>query len=282
MPKETLKNRSVRRKTTLDRSKRPVRSASVRASLGASAPFQSFPEDFLTPVTRTTLAADICRKMVGHLIRGDWQAGERIPAERELSQRLNVGRSSLREALKALEIMGMIETRLGEGTYVCKRSRFLSAPLLWAITSSSAPDAHELVEARVLIETELAGLAAERSTPANLKTMAEQIVLMENSIDDPMPFANADVEFHIAIGEAAKNNILVNALRLIRNLLHQWVLQSLAAPGIPRKASHQHKQIFAAIAARKRDAARKAMRTHLNEMAKPLLRAQRAQPMDMR
>lgn len=229
----------------------------------------------MTPVTRTTLAADICRKMVGHLIRGDWKAGERIPAERELAQKLNVGRSSLREALKALEIMGMIETRLGEGTYVCKRSRFLSGPLLWAITSSSEPEAHELVEARVLIETELAGLAAERSTPGNLKTMAEQIVLMENSLQDSASFAKADIEFHIAIGEAAKNSVLVNALLLIRNLLHQWVLKSLAAPGIPRKAFRQHKEIFAAIAAHKNDLARTAMRTHLNDMAKPLLQAQR-------
>jgi GntR family transcriptional repressor for pyruvate dehydrogenase complex len=82
----------------------------------------------LTPVVRTTLTADICRKMVSHLIRGIWNEGEKIPAERELCQTLGVGRASLREALKALEIMGMIETRLGDGTYVCKRSDFFFAP----------------------------------------------------------------------------------------------------------------------------------------------------------
>src|SRR3954447_8622964 len=102
--------------------------------------------EFLTPVRRTTLTADICRKMVTHLIRGDWLPGERIPAERELCQKLGVGRASLREALKALEIMGMIETRLGDGTYVCNKSEFFSRPLLWAITSSSEADIHELVE----------------------------------------------------------------------------------------------------------------------------------------
>jgi GntR family transcriptional regulator, transcriptional repressor for pyruvate dehydrogenase complex len=62
--------------------------------------------------------------MVSHLIRGIWSEDEKIPAERELCQKLGVGRASLREALKALEIMGMIETRLGNGTYVCKRSDF--------------------------------------------------------------------------------------------------------------------------------------------------------------
>src|ERR1700759_1685778 len=120
--------------------------------------------DSLTPVVRTTLTADICRKMVSHLIRGVWKEGEKIPAERELCQTLGVGRASLREALKALEIMGMIETRLGDGTYVCNRSDFFSRPLLWAIAGSSEADARELVEARILIEVELAGLAADHAT----------------------------------------------------------------------------------------------------------------------
>src|ERR1700687_1535993 len=106
------------------------------------------PRDQLTPLTRTTLTADIYRKLVGQIIRNVWMPGERIPPERQLGQLLGVGRASLREALKALEIMGLIETRLGDGTYVCQRSEFLSRPLLWAITSSSETEVHELVEAR--------------------------------------------------------------------------------------------------------------------------------------
>src|SRR5580692_2370460 len=130
---------------------------------------QDMPTESLTPVVRTTLTADICRKMVSHLIRGIWSEGEKIPAERELCQRLGVGRASLREALKALEIMGMIETRSGDGTYVCGRSEFFSRPLLWAITGSDPRDAQELIEARRLMEVELAGLAAERATPEDIQ-----------------------------------------------------------------------------------------------------------------
>src|ERR1043166_5167036 len=100
---------------------------------------------FLTPVTRSTLTTDICHKLATHLIRGDWKEGERIPPERELCLQLGVGRASLREALKALEIMGMIETRLGDGTFVCPRSEFLSRPLLWAITGSRMDNTTELV-----------------------------------------------------------------------------------------------------------------------------------------
>lgn len=238
-------------------------------------------KDFLTPVTRTTLTSDICRKMVSHLIRGDWRSGERIPAERELCQKLNVGRASLREALKALEIMGMIETRLGDGTYVCERSEFFSRPLLWAITSSSEAEAQELVEARRLIEVELAGMAAERGTAEDLRQLGEQLDLMEKFKDSPADFAQADIHFHIAIAQAAHNSILMNALHLIRNLLQQWISTSLSIEGVSAKALEQHKVIFLTIAKKNSAAARGAMQNHLEEMAVSLLQAQqkhRAEP----
>jgi GntR family transcriptional regulator, transcriptional repressor for pyruvate dehydrogenase complex len=223
--------------------------------------------DFLTPVTRTTLTVDICRKMVSHLIRGQWGEGEKIPAERELCQKLGVGRASLREALKALEIMGMIETRLGDGTYVCKRSDFFSRPLLWAIASGSEAQTRELVEARTLIEVELAGLAAERATAADIKRLGDELNAMEKMKDEPEGFVQADVNFHLAIGHAASNVILMNALELIRNLLQQWILAAVAVEGVPAKACAQHKRLFLAIKAHDGAAARKEMRKHLHDMA---------------
>lgn len=224
-------------------------------------------KDSLTPVVRTTLTADICRKMVTQLIRGSWGEGEKIPAERELCQRLGVGRASLREALKALEIMGMIETRLGDGTYVCKRSEFFSRPLLWAIASSSEADARELIEARTVIEVELAGLAAERATPEDLKLIGEQLDRMIIAKKNAKEFVQSDVEFHLAIGRAASNGILMNALHLVRNLLSEWILSAVAIKGVTDKACAQHKRVFQAIKSRDRSAARKEMRKHLHDMA---------------
>jgi GntR family transcriptional repressor for pyruvate dehydrogenase complex len=224
-------------------------------------------EDFLTPVTRTTLTGDICRKMVAHLIRGDWQPGDRVPAERELCVRLGVGRASLREAMKALEIMGMIETRLGDGTYVRNRSDFLSRPLLWAIASSSEAEAHELVEARRLIEVELAGLAAERATAEDLKEIAATLERMENALVKAVEFLQADIDFHLSIGKAAHNSILMNALHLIRNLLMQWIGTALEVKGVAQQALDQHRAIFMAVARKDTSGARISMRTHLDAMA---------------
>ena len=205
--------------------------------------------------------------MVAHLLRGDWSPGEQIPPERELCQQLGVGRASLREALKALEIMGMIETRLGDGTYVCERLEFLSRPLLWAITSSSEAEVQELVEARKPIEVELAGLAAERATSADLKEIGVHLDQMEVSLHDGEQFLRSDIAFHLAVAQAAHNNILMNVLLLIRNLLQNWIGSTLKIAGVVQKALEQHQSIFLAIAKKNPAAARSAMQNHLQEMA---------------
>lgn len=229
----------------------------------------------LTPVVRTTLTTDIYRKLIGQIISGTWASGSRIPAERQLGQQLGVGRASLREALKALEIMGMIETRLGDGTYVRKRSEFLSRPLLWAITSSPGTDVRELVEARKLIESELAALAAERATAEDLKQLGIHLDRMEGSLDIQAEFLAADIDFHLAVAQAAHNMILLNALQLIRNLLQNWINVSLQVAGVADKALEHHKAIFLAIAKKNVGNARISMQNHLEEMGRYYISAQK-------
>jgi GntR family transcriptional regulator, transcriptional repressor for pyruvate dehydrogenase complex len=226
------------------------------------------PTDNLMPIARTTLTADIFRELVSHVIGGVWKPGEKIPPERLLGEKLGVGRASLREALKALEIIGMIETRVGDGTYVCDRSEFLSRPLLWAITSSSESEIHELVEARTSLETQLSELAAERATSEDLRQIGIYLDEMERNVADNEAFRQADIAFHLAIAEAAHNRIFVNALLLIRNLLQQWIGSTLQVEGVAEKALHQHRAIFVAIAKKNPSAARTAMQQHLADMAR--------------
>ena len=226
---------------------------------------------FLTPVTRTTLTADVCRKLVTHLVRGDWQEGDRLPAERELCRMLGVGRASLREALKALEIMGMIESRVGEGTFVCHRSEFLARPLLWSIAGSDETQVSELIESRRLMEGELAALAAERRTPEDLQEIESQLERMTLTLEQPDLFLEADLNFHLAIAEAAHNRILLNAVQLIRNLMRQWIMQTVQVPHTTAEALAQHHRIFEAISNRDKEAARAAMIGHLESMGQRLL-----------
>jgi GntR family transcriptional regulator, transcriptional repressor for pyruvate dehydrogenase complex len=227
--------------------------------------------EFLIPVTRTTLAEEVCGRLTAHLVNGDWQPGDRLPSERELCELLGVGRASLREALKALALIGMIESRVGEGTFVRNRSEFLASPLLWSIAGSDENQRKELVEARRLLERELAMLAAQRATSEELQQIEMLLNRMGQSVKDPKLFMEADIDFHLAIAQAAHNRPLLNGVQLIRNVMRQWIEQSLRAPGTSTEVLVQHEAIFRAIEKRDSEGARRAMEQHLDAMGALLL-----------
>jgi GntR family transcriptional repressor for pyruvate dehydrogenase complex len=169
--------------------------------------------------------------------------------------------------MKALELIGLIETRLGDGTYVCRRSDYLSRPLLWAIAESGATEPSELIEARKLIEVELARSAALRATPEDLRHIGVQLDEMEASLHDVPRFQAADIAFHVAVGQSGHNRILLNCLDLIRNLMFNWVRVALEQADVAAKALEQHRAIFLAIAKRNPAEAQEAMKAHLDAMA---------------
>jgi GntR family transcriptional repressor for pyruvate dehydrogenase complex len=235
------------------------------------------PKDFLKPVDHTTLTTDVCRRLITHLVRGDWHEGERIPSERELGGLLGVGRASLREALKALEIMGMLEVRVGDGTFVCERSQFLSRPLLWAVAGSAQAHVQELIEARRVLEKGLAALAAERATAEDLAQIGKYQEEMEKAGGNVLAFLEADLNFHLAVARAARNRILLNAVQMMRNLMRQWISETVQVHGVSDRAIQQHKVILLAIAKKDRAKASAAMEAHLSAMGDVLRKVEEAQ-----
>src|SRR5690348_8800194 len=133
------------------------------------------PVDYSQRITKITRCASVIEKLLSLILSGEWKAGDRIPPERELSQELGVGRASLREALKALELIGMIESRVGDGTFVCERFMFLSRPLLWAIVGDKMTEIDELVESRTVLECEIAAFAASRATADDIAAIETQL-----------------------------------------------------------------------------------------------------------
>lgn len=216
-----------------------------------------------TASPRIGVPAAVFEELLGYIVSGEWKEGQRILPERELCQQLGVARPSLREALKALEIIGLVDSRVGAGTFVRRRADFLSRPLLWAIAGSSNAGVHELVESRLVLEVELAGFAAERATEPDLLNIRQGL----HSLDlKPDQVLDLDLKFHLAIAFAAHNQVLLNAVLMIRNLIQQWMLVTLQVPGITEKVLEQHSSILQAILARDSKAARDRMREHLAEM----------------
>lgn len=226
----------------------------------------------VAPIDRgTTLTAATFEKLVRHIISGEWAEGARIPPERELCQQLGIARASLREAMKALELIGVLESRVGDGTFVCPRSDFLSRPLLWAITGSDLNELRDIVEARRLLEEDIAALAAERSTAEELREIAAAVEDLRTRAHDPTACLAADMRFHLAIARAAHNPILLNSVQLLRNLLKHWIQLMLQVPGNLGSVLEQHEAIYGAIRMRDAEGARKAVSQHLSTMGRRLI-----------
>jgi GntR family transcriptional regulator, transcriptional repressor for pyruvate dehydrogenase complex len=222
----------------------------------------------VTPIARTTLTAAAFEQLISYVVKGSWKAGDKIPPERELCQQLGIARTSLREALKAMELIGMLDSRVGDGTFVCPRTEFLSRPLLWAFTGSDHTELHDIMEARTIIEENLAGLAAERASDEDIGKIGEAVQAMRDSIARGDSILEADMSFHMAICHAAQNEVLRNAVQLLRNLMRQWIYYKLLIPDVAPTVLKRHMAIYRAISRRKPSSARAEMRRHLEETMK--------------
>src|ERR1700728_1346044 len=222
----------------------------------------------VTPVSRTKLTASVFEQLIANVVNGTWKAGDRLPAERDLCQQFGIARTSLREAMKAMELVGMLDSRVGDGTFVCPRSEFLSRPLLWAFTGTDHEELRDIMEARTIIEENLAGLAAERGTEEQIGEIGHAVQQMRDSIARGDSILEADMAFHLAVSSAAQNQVLQNAVRLLRNLMRQWIYYKLLIPDVAPTVLDRHVTIYRAIASHKSSAARKAMRRHLEETMK--------------
>ncbi len=216
-------------------------------------------------VQRTTLTAAAFDQLISHVVNGSWKAGDRIPPERDLCQQLGIARTSLREALKAMELVGMVDSRVGDGTFVCPRSEFLSRPLLWAFTGTDDTEFQEIMEARIIIEENLAGLAAQRATEQEIKLIGEAVQMMQDSIARGEPILEADMAFHLAIAHASHNHLLAKSVQLLRNLMRQWLFYKVMIADVAPRILKRHLAIYRAIVQHKPVAARREMRLHLDE-----------------
>jgi len=146
----------------------------------------------------------IARSLAGRIERGDFREGDRLPAERDLSREMDVSRTTLREALIALELMNYVEIRTGSGIYVLPASARVppAAPL-----PENEPGPLEVLELRRVIEGSLAAAAAERGSDAALAQIAETTLAMRAAVDDLTEFDRLDRMFHLQIAHASGNSL---------------------------------------------------------------------------
>ena len=218
----------------------------------------------LKAVARITLAEQVALQLADMIADTRWKPGERLPPEMELCEALNVGRSTLREALKSLAFVGMVRMRAGDGTYVAAPSRGLLDRILAKGLLKTEKDLADVCETRIVLETQLAAFAAERVTPKGLARLEELIEEGDRSLRGAgRSYIDIDLDFHLAVADCSENRLLPRLLADIRGLLMEWIAKSQELPGVRENAQKQHARIFACIAERNPEGARREMQAHL-------------------
>jgi len=214
-------------------------------------------------IAREGIAEQVVELILNQIRSGDLVPGQKLPSERDLAADLGVGRPSLREALRALSILGVIDIRQGDGLFV---SQLLPDQLLEPLSfflSLSEHSMDQLFEARIIYESGITGIAARTLNSEGMKTLRRCIEEGERAIDDPKTFLELDVRFHQTITRAAKNPFLEKTADAFRALSLASRSLTVSLPQIRQRAHADHEKIFEALLYRDEELASKSMAQHL-------------------
>lgn len=218
--------------------------------------------------TNDRLYQDLARTLIAELDAGKYPVGSRLPAERELAAQFDVSRPTVREAIIALEVQGLVEVRIGSGAYVLRLPGKGDVPG-FNIT------AFELTEARLLFEGEAAALAAAQITDEELAEIEALVREIARENQDPKGTDKADHAFHLAIARATRNNAVLETIENLWNLRYNSpeaaLLHEKARTAEIKPVVDEHSAVLKALRDRDPAAARAAMRAHLSAVLDSLL-----------
>ncbi|MDL2272782.1 FadR family transcriptional regulator [Desulfovibrio sp. OttesenSCG-928-I05] len=216
-------------------------------------------------VVKKTVADQVIDQIKSLLSGGDLRPGSQLPPERQLAEMLGVSRPSLREALRALEYAGVLETRVGEGVFVSDGSCMLSNNLQMShLLQQYALE--EMIEVRKVLETASIKLAVERASDEDIACIRKVHEESKAELHSREGFAHSDYAFHQAIVEAAHNSIFVVMLQTMRQMMSDFNIELLATVKGRRAVIQNHEEVLEALASRESKAAAKALESHLDNV----------------
>jgi len=228
----------------------------------------------IKPIERRKVTDQIIDQLLALVASGRFQTGDRLPSERELMNEFGVGRSSLREAIGALSLIGMLSTSAGRGTYISVNSdKLRSRPLTWRV-QMGGEKVEELIEARIVLEEAIVGLAAAKAEVQDVNEIKERLQFLKSVVENRRRAAQveADLSLHLSLATAAHNATLNRFLSELLNLMRLWMKQTVrdASPERDKITLGHHSGIVEAIEARDVERARETMRKHLEFSANNL------------
>ena len=213
-------------------------------------------------IKRQSVASQVYEQLKQNIINGNWSAGEKIPSENDLVKMLGVSRISVREALKQLVSLGLLEARQGEGTFVKRLEADSYMSDLLPLMVLNRENIIELIKYREIIEVGAIALAVERADDSDIQALEENIKIHEQCKNVQEKAAQMDLEFHLLIAKASKNPFVIKANSIIKDIFHavmeQIVKEMGTAPGL-----YYHKKLITAIKQRNKELAVSIMKEHL-------------------
>lgn len=220
-----------------------------------------------SPIKSTKVYEQVIEQVKNMIIDGTLKKGDKLPSERELVEHLQVSRTSIREALRALQIIGLVECRQGEGNFIkqsFENNLFEPLSIMFMLQKS---DPSEIMELRMVIEIETASIAAKRVTEEELNIMSPLIGILKDS-DNEEERVKADKKFHYTIAHASKNFLIVSVLNAVSSLIDSFIKDArrkiIADKENVDVLAKQHKDIYIALKEKDPVKASEAMKRHLD------------------
>jgi GntR family transcriptional repressor for pyruvate dehydrogenase complex len=220
-------------------------------------------QERLHSIKRRRLHEDIVQQFHGLIRQGKLKHGDRLPSERDLAERFKVSRSSVREAIRSLELQGLVVSRRGAGTFINTENLDSVVALVAAVLNTDGDNLADIFEMRHLLEPSLAALAAQRATPEEVQRMRQILKEQWRQIEARETGVDADTDFHFALASATHNAAVMKVVSAVEDILQKSRDQSLQVPGRPQRSLASHRQILDMIEARDVGGAQRAMEHHL-------------------
>ena len=220
-----------------------------------------------TPIQSSKVYEQIAEQIESRILSGELRSGDRLPTERELAEQFHASRTAVREAMKSLAQKGLVNMRPGRGTIVIDgTTQAVRHSLALMMKFGQAGDSTNLVEVRGIFEPEIAALAAARATDEEITAMREAVAIMDANLKNADLYIRADNDFHQALAKATQNSLILTLVNSIVVLLSEQRKQIFTVDGGPERGQFHHKHILETIIHRDPEAAREAMRAHLQQV----------------
>lgn len=218
-------------------------------------------------IRKSTAPEKVVEQILQKLKKGDLQPGGQLPSQRELAQLLGVGRSSVREAVNALTVMGYLDVRQGKGTFIRHELPATDPSIDKLSAALQAGSFFDLTEARELLECKSAELAAERADEVHIRNLRQVMARVEQTEKEYAIFLQADIDFHVSLAEATHNVVICELTRLVLEKVvahHSGFKTKLISPEYRQRSIHSARQVVEHVARGEGRAAAEWMRLHLH------------------